>query len=178
MEPEPIEGIAGASLATPAVHRDDRGFFLEVFREDLLDEHFVQANHSFSERNILRGLHFHRKQSDAWYVLSGRARVVLADLRQPKDRRVAVLEMGDEPAVLYIPPGVAHGFLALTDVHLLYWVTSYYDASDEFSVAWNDPQLAAPWGAGEPVLSERDATAPPLDWREVASILGHPQQGG
>src|ERR1044072_5721172 len=116
---------------------------MEIFREDLLGVRFVQANHSHSNANVLRGLHWHRHQSDAWYVMNGHAQAMLADLRTPSDQpAVASVDLiGGEPKVLYIPPGVAHGFYGVTDVDLIYWVTGYYDASDEFGVAWDDPAV-------------------------------------
>jgi dTDP-4-dehydrorhamnose 3,5-epimerase len=77
---------------------------------------------------------------------------------------------GEEPAVLYIPPGVAHGFLALTDVDLIYWVSEEYDGTDEFGVAWNDPTLAVPWGIDQPILSRRDRENPELRWDAIPSF--------
>ena len=165
-----VTGVPGALLITPDVHSDSRGSFLEIFREDLLDARFVQANHSGSRAGVLRGLHWHRHQADAWYVVNGHAQAMLADLRTPTDQpAVASIDMiGSEPRVLYIPPGVAHGFLAVTDVDLIYWVTAYYDASDEFGIAWDDPALSAPWKSSDPVLSARDQANPKLDWAEIA----------
>jgi dTDP-4-dehydrorhamnose 3,5-epimerase len=158
------EAIPGVRLSKPTAHADRRGHLVEVFREQDLGTHFVQANHSRSREGVLRGLHHHRRQTDAWYVVSGRAQVGLADLRDPGSPPcVATVELtGDDPATLLVPPGVAHGFLALTDLDLIYWVTHPYDASDEFSVRWDDPLLQVPWARHDPVLSDRDATAPPL----------------
>jgi dTDP-4-dehydrorhamnose 3,5-epimerase len=168
-----LEAIPGVVLAKRDVHEDPRGFFLEIFREDLLGVSFVQGNHSHSRAGVLRGLHYHATQSDAWYVVSGTARVGLADLRTPVNRpAVAAVDLSaDDPSVLYIPPGVAHGFAALTDLDLVYWVTHYFDATDEHGVAWNDPLLGIHWGVEDPVLSERDAAAPPLEWGAVAAVL-------
>jgi dTDP-4-dehydrorhamnose 3,5-epimerase len=167
------EAIPGVVLAKREVHEDPRGSFLEIFREDLLGVSFVQGNHSHSRAGVLRGLHYHARQSDAWYVVSGTARVGLADLRTPSDHpSVATVDLSfNEPAVLYIPPGVAHGFAALTELDLVYWVTHYFDATDEHGVAWNDPLLAVPWALEQPILSERDASAPPLAWDAVAAVL-------
>jgi dTDP-4-dehydrorhamnose 3,5-epimerase len=78
----------------------------------------------------------------------------------------------DEPATLFIPPGVAHGFAALTELDLVYWVTRYFDGSDEHGVAWNDPTLAVPWEVDDPLLSARDAAAEPLRWDAVGAVLG------
>ncbi len=168
---EELAEIPGAVLFRPRIHQDFRGFFLEVFREDGFGSHFVQANHSHSRAGVLRGLHYHLRQSDAWYVVAGRAQVALADLRDRSRPRPAVVTLelsGENPAVLYIPPGVAHGFLALTELDLIYWVTHYYDGSDELGVAWNDPLLGVPWklpgGLEEPILSDRDRAAPRLSW--------------
>lgn len=165
--------IPGVRLLHPHVHHDERGSFLEIVRENELNDSFVQANHSRSRAGVLRGLHFHRYQADAWYVLSGHARVGLADLRLNNESIVVdTFDLrADDPSVLYIPPGVAHGFLAVTDLDLLYWVTQYYDASDEHSVAWNDPMLGIAWGIATPVLSERDRTAPRWDRERVARLL-------
>lgn len=169
MRLEPDRRIPGVRWGFPRVHADRRGFFLEIFREDALGTRFVQANHSHSRPGSLRGLHYHRKQADAWYVLSGEAQVVLADLRTPSDSPVVVSEdvFGKDPRVLFIPPGVAHGFLAITQVDLIYWVTQYYDSSDEFGVAWNDPTLDVSWRTRRPMLSERDQSNPPLDWNSI-----------
>lgn len=161
--------IPGVLLGTPELHEDERGWFIEILRESDFAAHFVQGNHSHSAANVLRGLHYHRRQADAWYVVSGEAQAMLADLRTESDRPtvLSVDLKADEPQVLYIPPGVAHGFLAVTELDLIYWVTGYYDASDEFGVAWDDPTLAAPWKSDSPILSERDKTNPKLEWSSI-----------
>jgi dTDP-4-dehydrorhamnose 3,5-epimerase len=168
-----VEGIPRVEVIRPDVNGDPRGFFLEIFREDALGVHFVQGNHSHSRAGVLRGLHFHARQSDAWYVVSGSVRVGLADLRtKSDDPAVATVDLSDdEPGVIFIPPGVAHGFAALTDLDLVYWVTHYFDNTDEHSIAWDDPSLAVPWKVAHPILSERDASAPTLDWDSVAAAL-------
>ena len=88
------------------------------------------------------GLHYHLHQADYWYLLRGRARVVLHDLRQgsPTDGATELVDLdGDIDQGLFIPPGVAHGFAALTDLLLWYLVDSYYNDSDELGLAWDDP---------------------------------------
>lgn len=164
--------IAGVLHAELVPHSDERGRFVEICRSSDFPDLFVQANHSRSAAGVLRGLHWHRHQADLWYVIRGRIRVVMADLRVQVARpSVVTLEMdGDEPASLYIPPGVAHGFLALTPVDLTYWVTAEYDASDEHGLAWDDPTLAVDWGIAAPVLSERDRNNPPLSWDAIAAF--------
>jgi dTDP-4-dehydrorhamnose 3,5-epimerase len=170
---ETFDQIPGVVLIRPKVHADERGFFLETVREDTLGTAFVQGNHSHSRAGVLRGLHYHARQADAWYVVRGRARVGLADLRTRTDRpaSLAVDMSDDEPGTLFIPPGVAHGFAALTELDLVYWVTHYFDGSDEHGVAWNDPVAAVPWALDRPTLSDRDRAASPLDWDEVERIL-------
>lgn len=153
-------------------HPDERGSFNEVFRLRGVPEALVQANHSRSEAGVLRGLHYHLRQADLWYVANGTIRVGLTDLRQRTDPpRTMVLEMSSEsPASLYIPPGVAHGFAAITDCDLIYWVTQEYDASDEFGIAWDDDNLAIDWRISDPLVSERDRSNPPLNWDDIPSF--------
>ncbi len=171
MRANEVPGIPGALLYEPQIHHDDRGSFMEIIRESALGTTFVQSNHSRSKAGVLRGLHWHKHQADAWYVIGGRAQAMLADLREQRpDPPVVSIELtGEEPRVLYIPPGVAHGYLALADVDLIYWVTSYYDATDEFGVAWDDPTLGAPWKTSDPILSERDRNNPNVEWSNLTA---------
>lgn len=163
--------IEGVILTDLEQHGDERGSFVELFRQRSYPGPFVQANHSRSIAGVLRGLHYHRKQADLWYVVAGRAQVALVDLRRSGTPAVRVLEMADEqPRSLYIPPGVAHGFLALEDLDLIYAVTAEYDASDEYGIAWDDPTLAVPWKRDRPILSERDSSNSRLDWATIPSF--------
>jgi dTDP-4-dehydrorhamnose 3,5-epimerase len=133
---------------------------------------FVQANLSTSAPGVLRGLHVHRRQLDYWIVAAGRAFVALVDVRPMLDGPAAApaietRELQADDWVI-IPEGVAHGFLALEPLELLYLVTNLYDGSDEQGFAWDDPVASVPWPAipgvpgGRPILSERDADNPPL----------------
>lgn len=148
------------------VFEDERGRFMETFRKEWFPFRswdVVQTNRSDSRAGVLRGLHFHHRQVDYWYVVAGTIRVGLYDLRPGSPTRgvAHTLEMGNgHPLGLFIPVGVAHGFLALTDVTLTYVVDNYFDSSDEFGIAWNDPVVAMPWGIDKPVLSPRDAGNP------------------
>jgi dTDP-4-dehydrorhamnose 3,5-epimerase len=152
------------------IHSDPRGSFAELMRVDAYPERFVQSNHSKSGAGVLRGLHYHRRQADLWYVVRGTAQVALADLRArtPNPAAATVVMSAETPATLYIPAGVAHGFLALTDVELIYWVSNYFDGSDEYGITWDDPTLAIPWETRDPVLSKRDSSNPELRWDEIA----------
>lgn len=173
-------GLPGVRLGRVDRHADVRGSFREVWRAGWFeglgsaetgsaDPAFVQANVSTSAAGVLRGLHLHRRQLDHWVVLAGRAFVALVDVRP-------MLAGAERPAVdvrelqpddwVAIPTGVAHGFLALEPLELLYLVTNEYDGSDELGFAWDDPLAAVPWPSvgpeGRPVLSDRDRANPSL----------------
>jgi dTDP-4-dehydrorhamnose 3,5-epimerase len=166
----PSPTIDGVVVAVPELHEDQRGRMLETWRAEWFPGRppMVQANRADRVAGCVVGLHVHRRQADYWYVVAGRARVVLHDLRPRSATAGAtvVLDLGgDEGAELrhagvYIPPGVGHGFAALTDVTLAYLVDRTYDPSDELGVAWDDPAVGADWGLAAPMLSARDRTQP------------------
>ena len=160
--------IPGVHRRSSAVIADRRGSFTELWRASTTDEltsaPFVQANLSRSSTGVLRGMHFHRRQTDLWMLVEGRAFVALADLRDRSPDgppNVTTFEMSPGDAVL-IPEGVAHGFHAIEPIALLYLVTGEYDGSDELGFAWNDPLAAIRWPDPSPILSDRDAANPPL----------------
>jgi dTDP-4-dehydrorhamnose 3,5-epimerase len=160
-------GIEGTWLVGLTRHPDDRGFVAEMFRRSWVPgmSEILQANLSRSQANVLRGLHFHRRQADYWTVLSGTALVGLYDLRKgsPTERKKAEVELTAEALrCLYIPRGVAHGFYTADGILLQYLVDRYHTGDDEFGVAWDDPDLGIAWPAAEPILSERDRSNPPL----------------
>ena len=160
--------IPGVMIRQLDPRSDERGYFLEVYRRSDFSQVFVQSNRSHSRRGVLRGLHYHRQQDDLWHFVSGRAQVALVDLRRKEQLVVEhfVVEE-EEPVSILIPRGVAHGFLALSDVDLMYWVTREFDDSDEFGIAWNDPALAIPWLDTVPTLSARDAGNEELQWDQI-----------
>ncbi len=167
-------GIDGAFLVHLQAIEDARGSFSETYRHEWLDgaSEMVQANISRSRAGVLRGLHFHREQADYWVVLGGAAVVGLVDLREgsPTQRVATKLDLSEhEPAGLYIPPGVAHGFYARTDLMLNYFVDRYFSGEDEFGVAWDDPEIGIAWPSDSPILSERDRSNPSL-----AEVLASP----
>ncbi len=133
----------------------------------------VQSNLSRSHPGVLRGMHFHRRQADYWCFTEGRVFVVLFDLRSgsPTERRLQTLELDATERLrgVYLPPGIAHGFFASSEVTLLYLVDRVFDGTDEFGFAWNDPELPVEWPTTAPTLSERDAAAPAL-----ADVLADP----
>lgn len=146
---------------------DDRGRFTETFRKEWFPQrewNRIQTNRSDSVAGVLRGLHYHFHQVDYWYLFSGRIRVGLADLRpnSPAYLETLTIDMdASDNTGLYIPVGVAHGFLALTDLTLFYIVDNYYDGKDEFGLAWDDPDVVVPWNAtNPPIVSGRDQANP------------------
>jgi dTDP-4-dehydrorhamnose 3,5-epimerase len=164
--------IAGVTWGAVERHADERGSFRELWRRSRLPEPFVQVNLSTSAPGVLRGLHLHRRQVDHWVVATGRALVALVDARPLLDGSGATVlvetrELATDGSVT-IPPGVAHGFLALEPLELLYLVSNEYDGSDEHGFAWDDPAVAVPWPQvpatpdGRPILSDRDRSNPPL----------------
>lgn len=171
-ESERIPGVLSAQLNPFA---DERGRFTEIFRKEWFPQRNwinVQSNRSDSKAGVLRGLHYHFNQVDYWYLVAGRIRVGLADLRRTSSgfRCTETIDIdATDNRGLFIPIGVAHGFVALTDVTLMYFVDNYYDGADEFGLAWNDPDVAVNWNLDEkPVLSGRDASNP-----FFAAIPGH-----
>jgi dTDP-4-dehydrorhamnose 3,5-epimerase len=159
---EVIEGIV---VCEPQVFRDERGQFVESYRQEWIpgSAPMVQGNRADRQRGCLVGLHYHLHQADYWYVPAGRAHMVLHDLRRSTSTRGKSLSMeldGDEHRGVYIPPGVAHGFYALTDLTITYLVDRYYDPADELGVAWDDPTLGVDWPSDAPILSGRDRENP------------------
>ena len=167
---EPCPDIAGVVLARPTVHRDDRGRFVESYRAEWFPETppMVQGNPAERRARTVVGPHYHRQQSDYWYVVRGHSRAVLHDLRSgsPTEGATAVFDLGQVDGRdhnhlgLLIPPGVAHGVGALTDISLTYLVDATYDPDDELGLAWDDPAVQADWGIAEPLLSVRDQQHP------------------
>jgi len=158
--------IDGVQFAVLRAFGDDRGSFLETFRKEWFPQRNwarVQSNVSYSKVGVLRGLHYHFHQVDYWFCVNGTVQVALADLRpgSPSFRQTETLEIGENNHTgVFIPVGVAHGFLAMTDAVLTYNVDNYYDNTDEHGVAWNDPELAVDWKQSDPHLSDRDRGNP------------------
>jgi dTDP-4-dehydrorhamnose 3,5-epimerase len=161
----PSSAINDVVVLRPDVHGDARGRFVETYRRQWLPlgREMLQANRSEKEAGAVVGLHYHLHQADYWYVLRGTARVVLHDLRagSPTDGATQAIDLiGTDDVGLFIPPGVAHGFAALSDVLLWYMVDGYYNPADELGLAWDDPDVGADWGVSAPVLSARDQANP------------------
>ena len=160
----------------PTVHRDERGFFLESWRQDRLASHgivarFVQDNHSHSIQGTLRGLHYQLEspQGKLVRVVSGEVFDVAVDLRRSSStfgRWVSGTLSSDNHRQLWIPPGFAHGFYVLSEsADLLYKCTEYYAPAHDRTLKWDDPELDIPWplvSGRPPLLSAKDGAAPGL----------------
>lgn len=177
--------IPGVHFGTVGRHADERGAFRELWRASTVgriepadagasegvDPAFVQGNLSSSIPGVVRGLHLHRRQLDRWIIGAGRAFVALVDTRPLLEGAEVPLVETRELAAddwVEIPARVAHGFMALEPVDLVYLVTNEYDGSDEAGFAWDDALAAVPWPLpaptpdGRPILSERDRANPSL----------------
>lgn len=161
--------IDGVRLFDLKVFADPRGSFCEAFKASRAGGGpWVQWNVSRSVAGVVRGLHLHRKQTDYWHIVSGSVLAAVVDLRpaSPSFRKTACLLMeASRPQAIEIPPGVVHGFRALSEVVLMYLLDREYDPSDELGVRWNDPELGLPpqwYGDGRAILSPRDEKAPRL----------------
>src|SRR5574343_10699 len=156
-------------LIEPRRFHDYRGYFFESFNEqkysELLGEEavFVQDNVSFSKKNVLRGLHFQNPpfaQGKLVSVLKGKVLDVAVDLRKdsPTYGQHEMVELSaDNGLQFYIPPGFAHGFVALEEETLFsYKCTNYYSPAHEDTLLWNDSNLNIHWNCSEPLVSEKD----------------------
>lgn len=173
-------GLPDALVITPEFHRDDRGWFCESWNERAfaiatgMNVHFVQDNHSCSARNVLRGLHYQigTPQGRLVRIIAGAVFDVIVDLRKhsPTFSRWTGRELSATNAqMLWVPPGFAHGFLALEDdTEMIYKTIGYWDQAAERSLLWNDPDLGITWPLQEaPVLSAKDRAGVPLRDTEV-----------
>jgi len=172
------EQIQGVYLVQLDAYQDDRGRFTEIFRKEWFPQRqwsVVQSNRSESTAGVLRGLHYHHNQVDYWHLVQGRIRAGLVDLRRssPTTGAAQTIDISHNDGLgLFIPVGVAHGFLSLVQSTLIYIVDHYYDGSDEYGVAWNDPNLNLDWGKEDPTLSERDINNPLLAAIPPANLPG------
>ena len=172
--------IPGVVLVEPKIHGDERGFFLETYhteryREAGIAAAFVQDNHSYSRRGILRGLHGQspHAQGKLVRVIEGEIYDVAVDVRRGSPtygRWVGFQLSAKNYRQLYVPPGLVHGFCVTSEgAQVEYKCTEFYHPEAEFSVAWNDPELGIDWPVRDPILSGKDRSAPRL--RDVQQRL-------
>jgi dTDP-4-dehydrorhamnose 3,5-epimerase len=166
-------------LLEPKVFGDERGFFYEswnkrTFAELGIAADFVQDNHSKSQKNVLRGLHYQieHAQGKLVRVTVGAVYDVAVDLRRSSPtfgQWVGFTLSAEDKRMAWIPPGFAHGFCVTSDyAEFLYKTTDYYSPAHERTLLWNDPQLAIPWPlSGDPLLAAKDKTGAPLAQAET-----------
>lgn len=177
--------IPDVLLLTPRVFADTRGFFYESYNQKSfldkteLDVTFVQDNHSRSQKNVLRGLHYQigQPQGKLVRVLSGVIQDIAVDLRQSSStfgKSVSYILSAENCQQLWIPAGFAHGFLVLSDsAEVAYKTTDYYAPNEERCLLWNDSEVAIAWQLdGEsilsnPILSDKDAIGKSLKEAEL-----------
>ena len=171
--------IPDVVLLEPRVFGDERGFFFESWNRRTLaelgiDADFVQDNHSRSQRNVLRGLHYQieRAQGKLVRVTSGEVFDVAVDLRRSSPtfgQSVSFTLSADDKRMAWIPPGFAHGFCVTSEwAEFLYKTTDYWSPAHERTLLWNDPTLGIRWPLdGEPILAAKDKTGTPLAQAET-----------
>ncbi|MBF2057507.1 MAG: dTDP-4-dehydrorhamnose 3,5-epimerase [Cyanobacterium sp. T60_A2020_053] len=166
-------------LLEPKIWQDERGFFMESYNQNTFHQKtglivdFVQDNHSQSQQNVLRGLHYQIKQSQGKLVraLVGEIFDVAVDLRQTSPtfgQWVGEILSAENKKQLWIPPGFAHGFLVLSSVaEVFYKATDFYAPQYDRSLLWSDAQININWGITQPIVSDKDKNAPCLAEAEV-----------
>ena len=166
--------LAGVKLIEPKVFGDDRGFFMEswnarAFAAAGIDATFVQDNHSRSRRDVLRGLHYQIEHAQGKLVrcVAGEVYDAVVDLRRSSPtfgRSIGLALSAQNQRMLWVPPGFAHGFLAVSEyADFLYKTTDYWYPEHERTLLWNDAALAIAWPLeGSPILAPKDAAGVPL----------------
>jgi len=165
--------IPDVILIEPIVFADERGFFIETFKAsdfkaNNIFYNFVQDNHSKSQKGVLRGLHYQLKpmeQGKLVRCIKGKIWDVAVDIRKgsPWYGKWVGVELSEEnKLMLWIPPGFAHGFVALEDAEVIYKCTKEYAPEYDRGIIWNDPELAIHWPIKNPILSLKDANLPNL----------------
>lgn len=165
--------LDGLLVLEPCVFEDERGFFMESFRENELEAYgvrgpFVQDNHSRSQKGVLRGLHFQwdPPQGKLIRVTRGSAYVVEVDIRcgsPTLGKYKSYVLSSENKHILWVPAGFANGFCSLEDdTEMQYKCTAYWNPHGESGILWNDPDIAAEWPVKEPLVSKKDSSAQTL----------------
>jgi dTDP-4-dehydrorhamnose 3,5-epimerase len=173
--------LSDVKTFVPRVFEDERGFFFESWNSRTsaettgYDGQFVQDNHSGSVRGVLRGLHYQvppRPQGKLVRAVSGVVFDVAVDIQRSSPTFgdwLGVELSADNKKQLWVPPGYAHGFLAISEwAEIVYKVTDYYSPEHDRSIRWDDPDIGVEWPIeGDPIVSDKDASAPYLAEAEV-----------
>ena len=166
--------IDEVKIIKPTIFEDNRGFFFESyhaqkFRDNGIDETFVQLNHSKSVKYTLRGLHYQKPQAQGKLVrcIYGEVLDVAVDIRKdsPSFRKWVSIKINSEnKKQVYVPPGFAHGFLVLSDyAEIIYQCTELYNPKNDKGIIWNDSSINIEWGIKNPILSKKDSKLLPLN---------------
>lgn len=167
--------IPDVKIIEPKIYGDERGFFLETYEQKRyqqmlgIDLNFVQDNHSRSQKGVLRGLHFQKKnpQGKLVRVVRGEVFDVAVDIRKDSiayGKWTSVILSEENKKQFWIPPGLAHGFVVLSDIaDFEYKCTNYYDPESEGCLLWNDPTVNISWPILNPVLSNKDKLGKALE---------------
>ena len=159
--------IKGLYIIKPNIFHDERGYFFESYnknryKEEIGTESFVQDDHSFSRKNVLRGIHLqtHNPQAQLLYLASGKVFFSLVDFR-PRSKtfleHISFTIGSDSHHQIYMSPGLGCAFYALTDnVNVIYKISKLYGESKEIGIIWNDPDLNIDWPNDNPIVSEKD----------------------
>jgi len=173
--------LPGVIECVPTKFFDDRGHFYESYNQILfsangISENFVQDNYSFSIAGVLRGLHFQKDphaQGKLVRCMAGKVIDVIVDLRKssPTFGQHEKFELTAEKGnMLYVPPGFAHGFIALEEMIFVYKCTDFWNKNAESGIRWNDPELAIDWTLENPIISDKDQVLPLFDLNETIFI--------
>ena len=158
--------LSGILLITSKLFRDDRGHFQEIFKNSVLNVKFQQCNFSFSQKNVIRGLHYQESphaQGKLIVPITGHVQDVVVDLRKnsPTFLQHLCVELKCQESMLYVPEGFAHGFAVKSEsAHVMYMCTQEYNPHAERGIKFDDPQLNIPWAVTQPILSEKDRKLP------------------
>lgn len=169
--------ISGLYIISPEVKEDERGFFMEVYREDFFKAagvaigKFVQQNHSRSKKGIIRGLHFQwdKPLGKLIRVINGQAFMVAVDIRKKSSslgQWFGFVLSAENKKLFYVPQGFASGFAVTGEVaEVEYLYTALFNPAGESNILWNDPKIGIDWPIKDPVISERDKSARTLsEW--------------
>ncbi len=165
--------LEGVIIIKHDIYEDQRGFFKETYQKNKFDEigikyDFVQDNFSFSNKNVIRGLHFQKSKPQGKLVWCpyGKVLDVVLDINPSSKtfrKHISVELQSNIPLSIWIPPGYAHGFSVLSDSAMFcYKCTDFYNPDDEFGVRWNDKDLNIDWGINDPIISSKDDSFPSL----------------
>jgi dTDP-4-dehydrorhamnose 3,5-epimerase len=168
------KALNGLILFEPTVHGDERGFFMETWRGDQFEElginvDFIQDNHSKSQKNVLRGMHFQwdKPLGKLLRVISGSIKISELDIRYNSTtlgESFTTILSAENKRQIWVPAGFANGFLTLEDnTQVLYKTTALWNPKAESGILWNDPKIGIDWGIKSPIQSEKDKVAQTLE---------------